>query len=202
MKLFTSDASPYGRKVRIVIAEKGLGDRIQTIDQSPFAADVTALREANPLGKIPALVSRHGATLYDSRVICEYLDGLLPSPRLIPDSGPARIDVLRRQALADGVMDAAFNLRMERVRPEALRSAEWMTRWEGNIRRGIAAMQADVREAFDPNNFDLGAIAGAAAIGYVEFRLGDIDWRGNAPEVELWWSRVRERASVKSTAPK
>ena len=196
MKLFTSDTSPYGRKVRILIAEKNLGDRITLIDQSPFAADVTALREANPLGKIPALVSEHGATLYDSRVICEYLDGLTPSPRLIPDSGPARIDVLRRQALADGVMDAAFNLRMERVRPEALRSAEWMMRWEGNILRGIAAMEADVREAFD-----LGSIAGAAAIGYVEFRLGDLDWRGDAPEVELWWGRVRVRPSVKSTAP-
>ena len=196
MKLFTSDTSPYGRKVRIVIAEKALGDRITLVDQSPFAADVAALREANPLGKIPALVSEHGATLYDSRVICEYLDGLLPTPRLIPESGPARIDVLRRQALADGVMDAAFNLVMERRRPEAQRSADWMGRWEGAILRGIAAMEADVRE-----DFDLGAIAGAAAIGYVEFRLGDLDWRGDAPEVELWWNRVRDRPSVKTTAP-
>ena len=103
-------------------------------------------------------------------MICEYLDGLLPSPLLIPESGPAHIDVLRRQALADGVMDAAFNLVMERRRPEAQRAADWMTRWEGNILRGIAATEVDVRD-----EFDLGAIAGAAAIGYVEFRLGDLD---------------------------
>lgn len=196
MKLITSDTSPYGRKVRIVIAEKGLGARVTVVDQSPLAEDVAALREVNPLGKIPALVGDDGAALYDSRVICEYLDGLAPAPRLVPESGPARIDVLRRQALADGVMDAAFNLVMERRRPEAQRSAEWMARWQGNLLRGIAAMDADVRE-----EFDLGAIAAAAAIGYVEFRLGDLDWRGDAPEVELWWGRVRVRPSVKATAP-
>lgn len=193
MKLYASDTSPYARKVRIAAIEKGLAARIETITQSPFDKDVTALQAANPLGKIPALVTDDGQTLYDSRVICEYLDALSPAHKLIPD-GPGRIDVLRRQALADGVMDAAFNLVMEQRRPEAQRSAEWLQRWRDNILRATAAMAA--REAFD-----LGQIATAAALGYLDFRLGALDWRAGAPAVAEWWQEVRDRRSVKETAP-
>ena len=196
MKLFTSDTSPYGRKVRIVIAEKGLGERIETVTHSPLAGEQGGLRAVNPLGKIPALVSEQGRTLYDSRVICEYLDGLLPTPRLIPESGPARIEVLRRQALADGMMDSCFNLVMERRRPEPQRSAEWTERWTGAVLRAATAMAEDGGGAFD-----LGAIASAAALGYADFRLPDLNWRASAPRVAAWWETARARASVKGTAP-
>ena len=196
MKLFTSDTSPYGRKVRIVLAEKGLTERVEIVSQSPLAGEQAALRAVNPLGKIPALVSEQGRTLYDSRVICEYLDGLAPSPILIPEGGPSRIDALRRQALGDGLMDAAFNLVMERRRPEAQRSEEWATRWTDAIHRAAAAMAADVSDTFD-----LGAISFAAALGYADFRLGDLAWGKRAPKAAAWWSVISERASVKTTAP-
>ncbi len=201
MKLLTSDTSPYGRKVRIVLAEKALTARVEVITHSPLAGDQAALRAINPLNKIPALISEQGRMLYDSRVICEYLDGLLPSPRLIPESGPARIDALRRQALGDGVMDAAFNLQMERNRPEAERSATWADRWTGNIHRGIGAMAADVA-ANGGDIFDIGAIAFAAALGYVDFRQADLQWETQAPDVARWWAGVKTRASVTGTAPK
>ena len=194
MKLFTSDTSPYGRKVRIVVAEKGLGERIEVVPISPFAADVSALAAVNPLIKIPTLISEQGRALYDSRVICEYLDGLAPAPVLIPASGPARIDVLRRQALADGLMDAAFNLVMERKRAHP--DAEWSARWTGAILRAAQAMEADVSDTFD-----LGAIACAAALGYADFRLADLEWGKHAPKAAAWWAGVRERPSVASTAP-
>ena len=196
MKLFTSDTSPYGRKVRIVIAEKALGERVEVVTHSPLAGEQAPLRAVNPLGKIPALISERGRTLYDSRVICEYLDGLLPAPILIPESGPARIDTLRRQALGDGLMDAAFNLVMERRRPEAQRSEEWTERWTDAIHRAVSAMEADVSETFD-----LGAISFAAALGYVDFRLGDLGWGARTPKIAAWWEVLRERASVKGTAP-
>ncbi len=196
MKLFTSDTSPYGRKVRIVLAEKALAARVEIVTQSPFDKDVAALRAVNPLGKIPALISEQGRTLYDSRVICEYLDGLAPTPILLPEGGPSRIDTLRRQALGDGLMDAAFDLVMERRRPEAQRSDEWATRWTDAIHRAVAAMAADVSDAFD-----LGAISFAAALGYIDFRLADLRWEARAPDVARWWAGVKTRASVVSTAP-
>jgi glutathione S-transferase len=194
MKLFTSDTSPYGRKVRILLAEKAMTGDVQVIDTSPLGGDTAALRAANPLSKIPALVRDDGEALFDSRVICEFLDTLGPGPRLLP-AGAERFAVLRRQALADGVMDAAFNLVMEKRRPEGERSAEWMTRWRENILRATAAMEA-------PAAFDLGAIATAAALGYLEFRLPDIAWRAGAPEIAAWWDEARMRESVKATAPK
>jgi len=191
MKLLASDTSPYARKARIVAMEKGLA--LEVVTTNPLGEETAALQAANPLGKIPALITEGGA-LYDSRVICEYLDTLAPAPRLVPESGAARFDCLRRQALADGVMDAAFNLVMEGRRPEALRSRDWSARWRAGILRGVAAMEA--RE-----EFDLGAIASAAALGYLDFRLPDIKWRASTP-MAAWWERVGDRESVKATAPK
>lgn len=193
MKLFTSDTSPYGRKVRIVLAEKGLAGDVELVAQSPFDQDVAALQAANPLGKIPVLVLDDGQALYDSRVICEYLDEVGPGPRLMPRDA-TRFEVMRRQALADGVMDAAFSFVMEHRRPEAQRAPDWLMRWRANILRGTAAMEA--RETFD-----LGQIAAAAALGYLDFRLPDIGWRDGAPKIAAWWADVRDRKSVKGTAP-
>jgi glutathione S-transferase len=192
MKLLASDTSPYARKTRICALEKGVA--LEVVTTNPLGEDVAALHAANPLGKIPALLLDDGVTLYDSRVICEYLDTLAPAPRLLPASGAARFDCLRRQALADGVMDAAFNLVMEGRRPEAQRSKDWQARWRAGILRGVAAMEA--RETFD-----LGQIATAAALGYLDFRLSDIQWRASTP-MAAWWERVGARESVEATAPK
>jgi glutathione S-transferase len=192
MKLLASDTSPYARKTRIAAIEKGVA--LEVVTTNPLGEDVAALHAANPLGKIPALLLDDGVTLYDSRVICAYLDTLAPGPVLVPERGVARFDCLRREALADGVMDAAFNLVMEGRRPEAQRSKDWSARWRAGILRGVAAMEAR-------DTFDLGAIASAAALGYLDFRLPDIGWRASTP-MAAWWERVSARESVKATAPK
>ena len=192
MRLYASLTSPYARKVRIVAAEKGLGEAVTLVAANPLMLDPPELVTHNPLGKIPVLQLDNGDSLYDSRVICEYLDGMASQPRLIPD-GAARWQVLREQALADGIMDAAFNLVMERRRPPETQSAEWCARWSGAIGRGVSAL------TFDPSRFDLGQIAAASAIGYLHFRLGDLAWE--TPQARDWWAHIKQRESVASTTP-
>lgn len=196
MKLIHSLTSPYARKVRILTIEKGIDDRIEAVIASPLVEPDKVI-PANPLGKIPVLLTDSGA-LYDSPVICEYLDGLAGDPRL-PASGEARWDILRVQALADGIMDAAFSLVMERLRPEAQRSPEWSGRWEGAIRRACAEADRDFPKL--PGIFDLGQIAMAAALGYLAFRLPDIGWQEQCPTLARWWEEARQRPSVTATIP-
>lgn len=196
MKLLYSPTSPYARKVRITAIEKGLADRIEIVGVDVLGKPDT-VRGDNPLVKIPTLVLDDGASLFDSPVICEYLDTLAPSPRLVPD-GAARFDVLKRQALADGVMDAAFNLVMERRRPATERSAEWTARWTGAIAGGLVALDGLVS---DDAPFDLGWIAALSAGDYVEFRLADLGMADRTPRLAAWRARLAARPSVAASAP-
>lgn len=196
MKLLYSPTSPYARKVRIAVIEKGLADRVEIV-----LVDVLGkpdmVRGDNPLAKIPTLVLDDGTSLFDSPVICEYLDALAPAPKLIPE-GVARFATLKRQALADGVKDAAFNLVMERRRPEAQRSEEWTTRWTNAIAAGLAALEAEVAGEAP---FDLGWIAALCAGDYVEFRLADLGMAAHAPKLTAWRTDMAGRASVAESAP-
>ena len=124
MKLFYSPTSPYARKCRALAIEKGIEGRLEIITASPMS-NPPALQAANPLGKVPALLLDNGQCIVDSPVICAYLDSLTDAPRLIPADPAARIDALTREALADGIMDAAFAIVMERKRPDQQRSPEW-----------------------------------------------------------------------------
>lgn len=196
MKLFKSDASPYARKAHAVAIEKGVASRIKFVTASPLD-NPPDLIAANPLAKIPALVLDDGTALYDSPVICEYLDTLDPQKPMIPASGAARWKVLCEQARADGVTDAALLIVLERRRPEAERSAYWQARWRAAILRGVAEM---AREA--PKTIDLGAIATGCALGYLDFRLGDIDWRTDNPSLADWFEALSRRPSMRETAPK
>lgn len=196
MKLLYSPTSPYARKVRITAIEKGLADRIEIVGVDVLGKP-DAVRGDNPLAKIPTLVLDDGASLFDSVVICEYLDTLAPAPKLIPD-GATRFEVLKRQALADGVMDAAFNLVMERRRPENERSSEWIARWTRGIAGGLGALDAQV-SADTP--FDIGWIAALCAGDYVEFRLDDLGMAGATPELTAWRTDLATRASVSVSAP-
>lgn len=137
MKLFYSPTSPYARKCRALAIEKGIEGRLEIITASPMS-NPPELQAANPLGKVPALVLADGSCIVDSPVICAYLDSLGDTPRLIPADPAARFDALTREALADGIMDAAFAIVMERKRPEPQRSAEWLLRWTSAIRRSVA----------------------------------------------------------------
>lgn len=197
MKLYCSPTSPYARKVRIVAAERGLAAMIEEITATPFENPVVAA--ANPLSKIPTLVLDDGTAFYDSPVICEYLDSLGLRPRLIPDRGEARWATLRLQALADGVLDAAFSSVMETRRPEAQRSEEWLTRWRAGIGRAVTA--AVTEPARTSRELNLGQITLACALGYLDFRHPDLDWRTATPELTPWFEAWTERPSFAATVP-
>ena len=199
MKLLFSPPSPFVRKVRIAAIEKGLDGQIELVPAHPWP-EPTAVIAFNPLGKVPALLLDDGCALYDSPVICEYLDSLGAGPALIPGSGAERWRVLRRQALADGMLDAAVNMVLELRRPEAQRSPVMFRRFQSAIQRSVQQLGAEIE---DPREcFDLGQIAIACAVGYVEFRLPEVDF-GVAAQRPLsdWWSAVRERPSLVGTQP-
>ncbi len=198
MKLYYSSTSPYARKVRIAALEKGLAERIELVLVNPWS-DLSAILNCNPLGKVPVLVGEDSAAVYDSPVICEYLDTLRPDPRLIPASGEARWRVLRTQALADGILDAAVAIVLERRRPEAERSRSAQTRASEAICRGVQALAT----TFGAHGaaLDLGQIAAGVALGYLEFRLPDLDTLTTQPQLREAWAALSTRASFAATAP-
>lgn len=199
LQLYFSPTSPYVRKVRVVAIEKGLDGRIELVEALPWP-DPTFIATQNPLGKVPALVLDDGSSLYDSPVICEYLDALGEGPRLLPTDGSARWQALRTQALADGIMDAAVSIVLERRRPEAQQAAESMDRSAHAIRRGVAALALAINPSLS-TPFDLAHIASAVAIGYLHFRLPDLELGLETPTIADWWSLIRERPSLAATAP-
>jgi glutathione S-transferase len=198
VKLYYSPTSPYVRKVRIAAIEKGLADRVELVVANPWP-DPAAVVSVNPLGKVPALVADDGLVLYDSPVICEYLDSLAPEPRLIPASGAERWQVLRTQALADGILDAAVAIVLERRRSEAERSTLSQKRAGEAIRRGVAALATGIRSAGD--DADLAVIATGVALGYLEFRLPDVDFLAPHRALRAWWTALAARPSFAATVP-
>jgi glutathione S-transferase len=198
MKLLYSPTSPYVRKVRIVAIEKGLAQRIELVPAHPWP-DPAVAAGSNPLGKVPVLLLDDGTAVYDSPVICEYLDSLVPASPLIPPAGPERWVVLRQQALADGILDAAVGIVLERRRPAAERSVTSQARAADAIRRSVAALRHEVRSP--DSKFDLGQIAMAVALGYLEFRLSDLDLGTSERAVHEFWAVAGVRPSVVATQP-
>lgn len=198
MRLFYASTSPYARKVRVVIAEKGLEARVDGRACSPFD-DVPELKAVNPLNKVPCLALDDGSVLYDSTVIVEYLDSLEPADRLIPSDGAARWRVLRQQSLGDGIMDAAFNTVIESRRPEAQQSPSWRERWRAAIDRALAVMDGEIGSlSAQPS---LAHITYACALGYLDFRLPEIAWRARHPNTAAWFDAFAQRPSMTSTHP-
>jgi len=197
MRLFSSPTSPYARKVHILIGELGLSKTIETVGSVPMD-NPQDLQTANPLGKVPALILGDGTALYDSPVICQYLDAENGN-KFIPASAQARWDCLRRQALGDGVIDASFLRTMERLKPENERSALWLERWNSAISRGVVVIEKDLANAGE--RFDLGDVAAASALGYLDLRHGDLEWRKGRQQLADWFSTVSLRRSVRETVP-
>jgi glutathione S-transferase len=169
MKLYWSPTSPYTRKVRAIIIEKRLGALVEPVQVNVWGAFGTLHRD-NPLGKVPCLVTDEGGGLYDSRVIAAYLDAH-PAGQgapLIPASGGERWQVLKAEALADGVMDGAVGMVVETRKPEGERSPWMVRRWTDAIARACDAMPAEI--AALPDGFTLGHLALAVALGYLDFR--------------------------------
>lgn len=199
MKLIYNPASPYVRKVRVLAIEAGLMNRIELANVSitPVGPD-EALCASNPIGKIPTLVLDDGGALYDSRVICEYLDGLHDNPRLFPQHGDARWTALRRQALADGILDAAVGTRYETfLRPEALRWSEWIEGQMQKVRRSLDVLEDETLG----DEVDIGTISVACALGYLDFRYPQEGWRDSRSRLAAWYERFSARASMSETRP-
>jgi glutathione S-transferase len=199
MKLRYSPTSPYVRKVMIVALEAGIADRIEKL--ATTVAPVTlndALKGENPLVKVPSLTADDGTELYDSPVICEYLDSLHGAATLFPAPGPARWTALRRQALGDGILDAAILNRYETtLRPKELQWATWS---EGQMRKVWGALDALEGERLD-GPFDIGAIAIGCALGYLDFRYAAAEWRKTRPRLATWYAEISKRPSMVATAP-
>ncbi len=202
MRARINPASPFARKVRIVVRERALTGRIEEIETSvsPVASN-SDLARANPLMKIPALVLDDGTTLYDSRVICEYLDSLGNAPRLFPTAGTERWNALRLQSLCDGILDAAVITRYEiAVRPEALRWKDWIAGQRAKIDGGVDALERE-QPAWG-QAFGIGQVGAACVLGYLDFRFADIDWRASHPRLKVWFEEASKRPSVRDTTPK
>ena len=183
MILRSSPASPFGRKVKIAAHVLGLMDRIEVIVADTLNPEDT-LRTRNPLGKIPALTLDDGTTLYDSRVIVEYLDHLAGGGKIIPATGKERFEVLTLQALADGVMDAALLQVYEtRFRDEDQRSSKWVEHQSGKVTRGLDALETHLPHLSPVPT--IGAITVACALGYLDLRFGE-GWRTGRPRLTAW----------------
>ncbi len=201
MKLIGSVASPFVRKVRVVLAEKKLDYAL--ILEDVWSADTT-IAQTNPLGKVPCLLMDDGSALYDSRVIAEYLDTLTPVCKLLPPNGRERAEVKVWEALADGVLDAAVLVRLEKVlRPESQQSPEWMARQWGKVHAGLRVMSERLGDApfCRGNGYTLADVAVGCALGWLAFRFPEVDWRGDYPNLARLFDKLSERQSFKDTAP-
>lgn len=201
MKLIGSLSSPYVRKVRIVLAEKRIDH--QWIAEDVWATDTT-IQRSNPLGKVPCLILEDGSALYDSRVICQYLDMQPPANSLIPTEIGQRIRTLRWEALADGVLDAGVLIRLEQTRRDPAQQSEpWVARQRSKVDQGLVVMAQDLdkRSWCVGGTLTLADIAVGAALGWLEFRLPEINWRTRHPQLGRYYDALLTRQSFRDTAP-
>ena len=199
MKLLWSSRSPFVRKVLLAAYETGLADRIERVRTvvSPTKpnSEVMAL---NPLNKLPTLILDDGRVLYDSRVIVEYLDGLHAGVKLLPHSGPKRLEAQRLQALGDGMLDFMLLGLSERIRPEAQQSADLHAALKVKFTSGFDALEREV-VAFAGQPLSIGHLAVIAVLGYADFRYAANDWRQGRPALAAWHKAFATRPSYTST---
>ena len=201
MKLRYSPTSPYVRKVMVVALETGLDGRLDKIETSVAPTKPNAeVAKVNPLMKVPALALDNGETLFDSPVICEYLDSLHGGAKMFPASGPARWTALRRQALGDGILDAAILTRYESIRPDAVKWPDWIDGQMAKVRSALADAEVDADKL--GTTVDIGTITVGCALGYLDFRFASENWRAKHPKLAKWYDGFAKRPSMASTAPK
>lgn len=200
MKLLYSPTSPYARKVRIVAAEKRIEIEMVTVELS---ASDCPVNNHNPLGKIPVLIMDDGDSLFDSRVIVEYLDNRTPLAHLIPQEQGKKIWVRRWEALADGVCDAAVAVRMEIRRPAHLQDPDFIERQLGKVSRGLELMSHDFGAGkwCVNDTFSLADIALGCVLGFLELRFKEIDWQRQYPNLAEHYAKLMKRTSFQETAP-
>lgn len=200
MKLFHSTASPFVRKVMVLAHESGLADRIECVSAvvSPVARDMAVVAH-NPTGHIPTLLLEDGQALYDSAVICQYLDTLHDGEPFHPVSAADRSRALCLQALADGIMNAGVLIRFETaLRPPELRWPAWLEGQRSKIVSSLDVLARDWIEHLERSP-DMGAIATGCALSYIDFRLLHPGWREAVPALAAWYARFSERPSMRKT---
>jgi len=199
MKLRYSPTSPFVRKVLVTLVETGLDDDVEKILTNIWNPE-SPHRKENPLGKIPVLITDDGTRLYDSPVICEYLDSLHDGEKLFPASGEARWRALTLQALGDGMAEAAVLIYMENHRPKEARHDEWIASQETVIRNSMDALEAEWGRLDGAIN--IGTVSVACMIGWLEFRFPDFLWRDERPGLAAWYDEFANHPSMAATAPR
>ena len=200
MKLIAGPTSPYSRKVRVVLAEKRI--EYEFVIDGPGDPG-SKISDYNPLGKIPVLVLDDDTTLFDSRVIVEYLDNASPVGRLIPDDTRHRIQVRRWEALADGCTDAVVAISYEKRRAAAQQSAEWIAKQQGKIDRALKTMSTELgnRAWCSGDLYNLSDIAVGCALGYLDLRMPNLNWRKPYPNLDKLCDKLAQRPAFNDTAP-
>ena len=201
MRLYHTPTSPFVRKVMVVAHELGLASKIEFVflRPSPLNTDATLSKE-NPLSKIPVLVLDDGTSIYDSAVICEYLDSLHDGENIIPASGTERWRALRQQALSDGILEAGVVVFYERtMRPKELQWEAWLAGQTQKATQGLDALEREAAHFTD--RVDIGLVCIGAMLGWLEFRKPFGDLRAGRPKLFAWYDRFAQRPSMTATAP-
>jgi len=196
MKLFYSPTSPYVRKVMACAIIRGIDQQITKIFSNPHESPANLLA-ANPLSKVPCLITVDGLALFDSPVICEFLDSIGDAPPLFPRAGGARWLALKQQAIGDGVLEAAIVRRMEQRRAADAAHDAVVARQQAAIGRALDALERDLPQK-TPN---IGAVAVACALGYLDLRFADDAWREGRPQLAGWFAEIMETPGLARTAP-
>lgn len=201
MKLHWSPRSPFVRKVMVSADEIGVAGELECV-RTPVAIDVPNLDliKDNPLLKIPTLVLDDGLALFDSTVICEYLDTLHSGPKLIPASGRERLMTLQQQSFADGLLDVMLLLRLERNKPLEQQRPQWLASFELKVRASLEALER-IAPTLHTDILRLDDIAIAVTLAHLDFRLADIGWRDGHPRLTAWYAEVAARPSMQRTQP-
>jgi glutathione S-transferase len=200
MRLMHGKLSPFVRKVMIAAIEKGLEDRIEIVPTAVGAGKVNReLMQLNPTGKIPTLVLDDGASVYDSLVICDYLDSVKEEPKLVPSAGPARLSALRLNAIADGLLVAGVLAKGELSRPPEKQWPEWLDAQFAKVRQCVVALDQSI--AVDGSRMSVGTIATICALGWLDFRVPEVTWRTGHPALAVWFDEQSKRDAVARTRP-
>jgi len=201
MLLHWSPRSPYVRKVMIAAHELGLSDRIDTVRTVVAAATPNVeLMKENPQSRLPTLRLADSTVVYDSVVICEYLDTLHGGEKLFPEKFPERLVALRRHALGDGMLDTMLMWRGEQLRPASNQSIKHMQAWKLKTNVSVDTLEGEA-DALAASRFSIGHIALGVALGYIDFRFPELAWRNGHPRLASWYETFAARPSVTANAP-
>jgi glutathione S-transferase len=201
MLLHWSPRSPFVRKVMIAAHECGLADRIETVRTVVAASQPNIeLMKENPQSRLPTLRLADGTVIYDSPVICEYFDGLAGGGKLFPQAFPERLVALRRQSLGDGMLDTLLMWRGEVTRPPAQQSIKHVQAWRLKTNVSVDALEEEA-DALASSQFSIGHLALGVALGYIDFRFPELNWREGHPKITAWHAAFEARPAARANTP-